>query len=182
MTAAPDRLALAASLAELAATCEEAVARYTSGARRAPGRRFSEHVGLALGSLRACVEQPKLHDDDLRLLLSGCADAAAACRAEPVCNEARAAAAAFDRAAATCSDALGNDIAEAGLVRASTRFLFEDADFATHRAGRRWQVRKAGSEAEAARLDEAIAELFPTLSNTRLAELTVHILEWSADA
>lgn len=129
---------------------------------------------LAIGVLAACSDRPNLSGEDLELIRSACADAAAACRTQPPDEEVLSALPGFADAATACAHALGSEEEAGGQW---LRFLFADADLEVRRESGIWHVRTNGHATSSKLLDDALAELlhFP---NARIGALTVQILSW----
>ena len=147
-----------------------------------PDVRFQRYVLLALAALDASARHLALEDADLRFLIGACSDAAGVCRTEVPEEGLIAVAACLEEVVAACSGLLGSEAAETAPRPCWQRFLFEDADFDVARVTGTWRLRRLALDAESGRFDEALAELIPSLSNHRIAEVTVQVLDWYAHA
>jgi hypothetical protein len=167
---------IAPALARAASGCETAVARHLAGRKRQPGLHFSRPVTLAIALLGEYGERTALSEEDIELLGSACAEAAAACRSQPPDEPLLVAAELFADVARASATALGTPAPEPDPPE-WRRFLFPDADLEVARDSGSWRVRVGTKETERKLLDDALAELL-SLSNHRLGELTVQILLW----
>ena len=163
-----------------AEACLAAVRGYV--ADHEPDVRFQRYVLFALAALDASARHPALEDADLRFLIGACSDAAAVCRTEVPEEGLVAVAACLEEVVVACSGLLGSEAIGRTQSSGWQRFLFEDADFDVARADGTWRLRRLALGAESRRFDEALAELIPTLSNHRIAEVTVVVLDWYAHA
>lgn len=143
-----------------------------------PDVRFQRYVLLALAALDASARHAALEDGDLRFLIGACSDAAGVCRTELPEEGLIAVAACLEEVVVACSALLGSQPIETAHRSGWQRFLFEDADFDVARAAGSWRLRRLALDAESSRFDEALAELMPSLSNHRIAEVTVQVLDW----
>jgi hypothetical protein len=164
---------------EATRNCEQAVARHLESAR-SPGLHFSKPVTLAIALLAEYGERSELGDDDLALLGTAAAEAAAACRSQPPGEAIVAATAAFAEVARVCNQLI-QPSADPSETAGWRRFSFSDADIEVSRTEASWRVRAGGRESEHKLLDEALNELLQ-LSNFRIGQLTVQILDWTTRA
>jgi hypothetical protein len=166
-----------AFLGRVADACRDCLIHYIRD--HEPGRRFERYVLLGLAAVDQAARTETLERADLRFVAEASADAAAVCRTQPPDETILAVAGCFEEAALVCGELLGEHDAGAPTW---LRFLFEDADFEAMRRGGGWRLRRGVLEAHDRWFDAALEAFAPALSNHRVAELTVHVLDWHAQA
>jgi hypothetical protein len=178
VTDAGEPATAAALFARAAETCAAAVAEYVDV--HSPDVRFQRYVLLALAALEELAERPVLEAADLRLLRDAASEAAGVCRTAPPTDGLVAIASCLDDVAGTCDRLLGDAPSEDAPPARWRRFCFADADFHVLRSHEGWHVRRSAAEARGRLFDRALEELEPTLSNFRIAAITVQVLDWHA--
>jgi hypothetical protein len=144
-----------------------------------PGRRFEAYVLVGLAAVDQAARTATLEPVDIRFVAEASADAAAVCRTQAPDETIHAIAGCFEEASVACNELLGEHDDEAPSW---LRFLFDDVDFEAMRRGGAWQLRRGPAEACDRWLDRALETFEPTLSNHRVGEITVHVLDWHAHA
>jgi hypothetical protein len=165
MTDAPATPGLRASLGSAAESAKLAAAEYVGRARSR--KRFERQVLFAI----AALEQDSLEPLDLRFIADAAADAAAVCRTERPDATVASLVDVLERAARACDP-------ESVAPEPWQRFLFDELDVDVRRSGRRWRLRQRSLQTEAATLDTALTQIFPTLSASRVGPIAFQILDW----
>ena len=173
MTDAGNPTGVSPFLGGAAETCMAAVTAYE--AAHASSVRFQRYVLLALAALDECSRRRELEPADLRFLGDAAAAAAGACRTEPPNAALVAVAMCLEEVSEFCARLLGE--AQPSGWR---RFLYDDIDFDVLRAPGEWRLRGPAAESAGRVLDDALEQLAPSLSNYRIAEITVQVLGWYA--
>ena len=168
MTAAGERAGLVAFFGLAAERCLEAVG---PDADIAAVRR---HLVPALAVLRSLARHTDLGDTDLQLARVAASDAAASCRTHPPTDELAAVVAGLEDVVLAADAALGQ---EPVLEPAWERFLFADVDVEIRRDAHGWVARAEHRLAHHTFLDAAL-EAVLAVSEFRIAQLTVQILDW----
>lgn len=158
----------------MAEACRDSLVHYICD--REPGRRFEASVLLALAAVDQAARTESLEPADLRFVRDAAADAAGVCRTLTPEETAFALAGCFEEAALGCSELLGDAAPDAASWM---RFVFDDLDVAVVHRGV-WQLRRGVVEASDRWFDLALEQLAPELTDHRIAEVTVHVLDWYA--
>jgi hypothetical protein len=159
-----------------AEACLAAVTAYE--AEHEPDVRFQRHVLLALAALDECSRRSELEPADLRSLADAAAVAAGVCRATVADDRLVTVAAWLDDVVGVCAQLLG----EEPPPDEWNRFVFDDLDFSLLRAHNEWRLTRPGAETAGRVFDEALEALDPSLSNFRIAAITIQVLAWHARA
>ena len=170
MTAAGERVGLVAFLGQAAERCQAAI-ETGSNPELAAVRRY---IVPALAVLRTVLGQPEINESDLSLVRGAASDASAACRTHEPSDELAAVVTCFEDVILAADAMLGG---EPVVAPAWERFLFPDADVEVRRESNRWVVRVGGRSAAHTFLDAALEQVL-SVSQYRIARITVQILAW----
>jgi hypothetical protein len=169
------RSEFAAFLGRAAEACKETIAAYLETAR--PDLRFQRQALFTIAALEGCAARPEIEDADIRLVRTAASDGAGICRVEKPQASLIDAAHCLQGVVDACDHLLEADGAR--ITGDWKRFGFAGADVEVKRRAHLWQVRAGNVEAQDKLLDVALGELF-RLSDHRIGELTVQVLDWHA--
>lgn len=149
-------------------------------AERAPDARFQRYLLLALAALDGCARQAEPEPADVQFLRVAAADAAGVCRTAPPTDGLVDLARGLDEVSDVCARLADGKPWQEAQPSGWSRFLFDDVDFEVRRAGGEWRLRQSVAESRSRVFDHALERLEPSLSNFRIAEITVQVLDWYA--